>query len=124
MELEKARRRILERADLNAFISVSSEEGTGTVVAVKDLVENKHVIAFVAQMASSTHQGAAKYLAQKRVPVVGDGDGTAAIAWDSLDAPARAKYLGLLPERLKAEIMRVCVGKETDDLDPSASPRS
>jgi aspartyl-tRNA(Asn)/glutamyl-tRNA(Gln) amidotransferase subunit A len=39
MELEKARRRILERADLNAFISVSSEEGSGTVVAVKDLVD-------------------------------------------------------------------------------------
>jgi aspartyl-tRNA(Asn)/glutamyl-tRNA(Gln) amidotransferase subunit A len=39
MELEKARWRILERADLNAFISVSSEEGTGTVVAVKDLVD-------------------------------------------------------------------------------------
>src|SRR5450432_3915424 len=39
MELEKARRRILERADLNAFISVSAEEGSGTVVAVKDLVD-------------------------------------------------------------------------------------
>jgi Asp-tRNA(Asn)/Glu-tRNA(Gln) amidotransferase A subunit family amidase len=39
MELEKARRRILERADLNAFISVSSEEDSGTVVAVKDLVD-------------------------------------------------------------------------------------
>jgi aspartyl-tRNA(Asn)/glutamyl-tRNA(Gln) amidotransferase subunit A len=39
MDLEKARRRILERADLNAFISVSSEEGNGTVVAVKDLVD-------------------------------------------------------------------------------------
>ena len=39
MELEKARRRILERADLNAFISVSSEEGSGSVVAVKDLVD-------------------------------------------------------------------------------------
>jgi Asp-tRNA(Asn)/Glu-tRNA(Gln) amidotransferase A subunit family amidase len=39
VELEKARRRILERADLNAFISVSSEEGSGTVVAVKDLVD-------------------------------------------------------------------------------------
>jgi Asp-tRNA(Asn)/Glu-tRNA(Gln) amidotransferase A subunit family amidase len=39
MDLEKARRRILERADLNAFISVSSEEGSGTVVAVKDLVD-------------------------------------------------------------------------------------
>ncbi|HXC77653.1 MAG TPA: amidase [Candidatus Acidoferrum sp.] len=39
MELERARRRILERADLNAFISVSAEEGIGTVVAVKDLVD-------------------------------------------------------------------------------------
>jgi aspartyl-tRNA(Asn)/glutamyl-tRNA(Gln) amidotransferase subunit A len=39
MDLETARRRILERADLNAFISVSSEEGNGTVVAVKDLVD-------------------------------------------------------------------------------------
>src|ERR1700704_6098294 len=39
MELERARRRILERADLNAFISVSSEEGRGIVVAVKDLVD-------------------------------------------------------------------------------------
>src|SRR3979490_898634 len=39
MELQTARKRILERADLNAFISVSSEEGAGTVVAVKDLVD-------------------------------------------------------------------------------------
>jgi Asp-tRNA(Asn)/Glu-tRNA(Gln) amidotransferase A subunit family amidase len=39
MELGTARKRILERADLNAFISVSSEEGEGTVVAVKDLVD-------------------------------------------------------------------------------------
>jgi aspartyl-tRNA(Asn)/glutamyl-tRNA(Gln) amidotransferase subunit A len=39
MELETARRRILERAELNAFISVSSEDGSGTVVAVKDLVD-------------------------------------------------------------------------------------
>jgi aspartyl-tRNA(Asn)/glutamyl-tRNA(Gln) amidotransferase subunit A len=39
MELAAARKRILERADLNAFISVSSEEGKGTVVAVKDLVD-------------------------------------------------------------------------------------
>src|SRR4030081_3487665 len=39
MELGAARKRILERADLNAFISVSSEEGQGTVVAVKDLID-------------------------------------------------------------------------------------
>lgn len=44
MELEAARRRILERADLNAFISVSSEEGSGTVVAVKDLVDVKGMV--------------------------------------------------------------------------------
>ena len=39
MDLEEARRRIHERKDLNAFISVSSETGPGTVVAVKDLVD-------------------------------------------------------------------------------------
>jgi aspartyl-tRNA(Asn)/glutamyl-tRNA(Gln) amidotransferase subunit A len=39
MELERARQSILERANLNAFISVSSEDGSGTVVAVKDLVD-------------------------------------------------------------------------------------
>jgi aspartyl-tRNA(Asn)/glutamyl-tRNA(Gln) amidotransferase subunit A len=39
VELGAARKRIQERADLNAFISVSAEEGSGTVVAVKDLVD-------------------------------------------------------------------------------------
>jgi Asp-tRNA(Asn)/Glu-tRNA(Gln) amidotransferase A subunit family amidase len=39
MDPEEARRRIHERKDLNAFISVSSETGPGTVVAVKDLVD-------------------------------------------------------------------------------------
>jgi Asp-tRNA(Asn)/Glu-tRNA(Gln) amidotransferase A subunit family amidase len=39
MDLEEARRRIRERADLNAFISISEETGSGTVVAVKDLVD-------------------------------------------------------------------------------------
>jgi aspartyl-tRNA(Asn)/glutamyl-tRNA(Gln) amidotransferase subunit A len=39
MELGDARRRIEEQADLHAFISVSGEEGPGTVVAVKDLVD-------------------------------------------------------------------------------------
>jgi aspartyl-tRNA(Asn)/glutamyl-tRNA(Gln) amidotransferase subunit A len=39
VKLDSARQRILERAELNAFISVSSEEGSGTVVAVKDLVD-------------------------------------------------------------------------------------
>jgi Asp-tRNA(Asn)/Glu-tRNA(Gln) amidotransferase A subunit family amidase len=39
MDLAEARRRIRERADLNAFISVSEETGNGTVVAVKDLVD-------------------------------------------------------------------------------------
>lgn len=39
MDLAEARRRIRERADLNAFISISAETGTGTVVAVKDLVD-------------------------------------------------------------------------------------
>jgi Asp-tRNA(Asn)/Glu-tRNA(Gln) amidotransferase A subunit family amidase len=39
MDLAEARRRIHERADLNAFISISEETGSGTVVAVKDLVD-------------------------------------------------------------------------------------
>jgi aspartyl-tRNA(Asn)/glutamyl-tRNA(Gln) amidotransferase subunit A len=39
MELGDARRRIEEQADLHAFISVSHEEGPGTVIAVKDLVD-------------------------------------------------------------------------------------
>jgi Asp-tRNA(Asn)/Glu-tRNA(Gln) amidotransferase A subunit family amidase len=39
MELGDARRRIEEQADLHAFISVSGEEGPGTVIAVKDLVD-------------------------------------------------------------------------------------
>ena len=39
MELREARRRIEESAELCAFISTSSEEGAGTVVAVKDLVD-------------------------------------------------------------------------------------
>jgi Asp-tRNA(Asn)/Glu-tRNA(Gln) amidotransferase A subunit family amidase len=39
MDLAEARRHIRERADLNAFISISEETGSGTVVAVKDLVD-------------------------------------------------------------------------------------
>ena len=39
MELREARRRIKEHADLCAFISTSSEEGAGEVVAVKDLID-------------------------------------------------------------------------------------
>jgi aspartyl-tRNA(Asn)/glutamyl-tRNA(Gln) amidotransferase subunit A len=39
VDLTEARRRIAQQADLHAFISLSSEEGAGTVVAVKDLVD-------------------------------------------------------------------------------------
>jgi aspartyl-tRNA(Asn)/glutamyl-tRNA(Gln) amidotransferase subunit A len=39
MDLAEARRQIEERAGLHAFISISAEEGAGTVVAVKDLVD-------------------------------------------------------------------------------------
>jgi aspartyl-tRNA(Asn)/glutamyl-tRNA(Gln) amidotransferase subunit A len=39
VDLREARRQIKERAQLHAFISVSAEEGAGTVVAVKDLVD-------------------------------------------------------------------------------------
>jgi aspartyl-tRNA(Asn)/glutamyl-tRNA(Gln) amidotransferase subunit A len=39
MRVEDARRRIEERRDLNAFISLTTESGDGPVVAVKDLVD-------------------------------------------------------------------------------------
>ncbi|MDQ2922768.1 MAG: amidase [Candidatus Dormibacteraeota bacterium] len=39
MDLQAARKRIEEQVELNAFISISSENGVGTVVAVKDLVD-------------------------------------------------------------------------------------
>lgn len=39
MNIAEARARIQERSELNAFISVSKEEGEGIVVAVKDLVD-------------------------------------------------------------------------------------
>src|SRR5216684_4612150 len=39
VDLDEARRQIEARAELQAFISTSSEQGAGTVVAVKDLVD-------------------------------------------------------------------------------------
>ena len=39
VDLEQARRKIAERKDLNAFISLTDETGDGPVVAVKDLVD-------------------------------------------------------------------------------------
>jgi Asp-tRNA(Asn)/Glu-tRNA(Gln) amidotransferase A subunit family amidase len=44
MNLDEARVRIRERSDLNAFISVSSAAGSGTAVAVKDLVDVKGMV--------------------------------------------------------------------------------
>ena len=44
MRLEEARARMREKADLNAFISGSSESGDGPVVAVKDLIDVKGLV--------------------------------------------------------------------------------
>jgi aspartyl-tRNA(Asn)/glutamyl-tRNA(Gln) amidotransferase subunit A len=44
MNIDEARFRIEERSDLNAFISVSDEQGAGDVVAVKDLVDVKGMV--------------------------------------------------------------------------------
>jgi aspartyl-tRNA(Asn)/glutamyl-tRNA(Gln) amidotransferase subunit A len=44
VELREARKRIDEHADLHAFISISPEDGAGTVVAVKDLVDVKGMV--------------------------------------------------------------------------------
>jgi len=41
MDIDEARKRIRERSDLNAFISISEESGHGALVAVKDLVDVK-----------------------------------------------------------------------------------
>jgi hypothetical protein len=46
-------------------------------------------------------------------------DGTAAVQWEDLDTTTRDRYLQLLPERCKAEILRICVGKEAGELDPN-----
>jgi Asp-tRNA(Asn)/Glu-tRNA(Gln) amidotransferase A subunit family amidase len=42
--IQEARRRISEQSHLHAFISVSSEEGEGTVVAVKDLIDVRGMV--------------------------------------------------------------------------------
>src|SRR2546430_4283922 len=44
MDLDQARARIGERSELNAFISVSDEQGGGDAVAVKDLVDVKGMV--------------------------------------------------------------------------------
>src|ERR1700747_1463596 len=44
MQLQDARRKIAELRNLNAFISVSDENGEGPVVAVKDLVDGKGTV--------------------------------------------------------------------------------
>ncbi len=44
MKLDEARKRIAELRHLHAFISISREEGDGTVVAVKDLVDVKGMV--------------------------------------------------------------------------------
>jgi branched-chain amino acid transport system substrate-binding protein len=42
------------------------------LAAVKDLVENKHVVALVGDAAGSTEQTWASYVLEKRIPVIGD----------------------------------------------------
>src|SRR2546423_716275 len=44
MRMDEARARIRERANLNAFISLSDERGEGIVVAVKDLVDVRGLV--------------------------------------------------------------------------------
>src|SRR5437879_9912514 len=44
VDLEQARARIRERSELNAFISVSDEQGDRDAVAVKDLVDVKGMV--------------------------------------------------------------------------------
>lgn len=44
MDVKTARRRIAENAHLNAFISLSDEDGPGPVVAVKDMIDVKGMV--------------------------------------------------------------------------------
>ena len=44
MDLEAARARFRERPELNAFISITADSGSGTVVAVKDLIDVKGMV--------------------------------------------------------------------------------
>ncbi len=44
MDTQTARRRIAEQAHLNAFISLSDEEGPGPVIAVKDMVDVRGMV--------------------------------------------------------------------------------
>jgi branched-chain amino acid transport system substrate-binding protein len=55
-------------------IIVEDDKGDPAVglAAVKDLVENKHVIALVGDSAGSTEQTWADYIKSKRIPVIGD----------------------------------------------------
>lgn len=48
--------------------------------AVRDLVENKHVVAFVAQYASQTQQASVNYLTKHNIPVIG-GDQSTSAGW-------------------------------------------
>src|SRR5438445_13050156 len=44
MDLEAARARIRERPEVHAFISITADSGSGTVVAVKDLIDVKGMV--------------------------------------------------------------------------------
>src|SRR5439155_7521597 len=50
MDLEAARARIRERPELNAFISITADSGSGTVVAVKDLIDVKGMVTLAGGM--------------------------------------------------------------------------
>jgi Asp-tRNA(Asn)/Glu-tRNA(Gln) amidotransferase A subunit family amidase len=44
VDIKTARQRIAEQADLNAFISLSEEDGPGPVVAVKDMIDVRDMV--------------------------------------------------------------------------------
>ncbi len=63
------------------YVADDSSDPTRHGALVRDMVENKHVIAFF-NFASQSDQGASDYLLQHRVPVVG-GDSSIDIWWNN-----------------------------------------
>jgi branched-chain amino acid transport system substrate-binding protein len=61
---------------VKVFIADDQSDPNNTRAIVQDMVENKHVVAFVGNLWALTAQAPVNYLESKRVPVVG-GDSTA-----------------------------------------------
>jgi branched-chain amino acid transport system substrate-binding protein len=67
---------------IQLFVADDAGDGTTSLKIVKDLVENKHVVAFVGSLQYDTMTADEPYLRSKGVPVVG-GDGNSSVSGKS-----------------------------------------